>query len=127
MRTLAGHGTVALIVSAALIVLLVLSFPLSAVGQMTSLAFLLIYGAVSAGHLRVRSDTGARAWPLVAAVALNAALFLLLFGDAIRTGPASTWLALIGAIALSFALEAVYRRRRAGPPGSGTPGVGAAS
>ena len=87
---------------------------------MTSLAFLLIYGAVSAGHLRVRSDTGARAWPLIAAVVLNAALFLILIGDAIRTGPASTWLALLGAIALSFALEAFYQRRSK-PPSAGGP------
>lgn len=40
--------------SAAVVILLVLFFPLDAVGQMTSLAFLIVYGAVSAAHLRVR-------------------------------------------------------------------------
>jgi len=112
-RTIWRSGTVALLVSCAAVIVLVLFFPLSAVGQMTSLAFLLIYGAVSAGHLRIRAHTGARAWPLIAAVVLNAALFVVLLADAIRTGPPSTWLALIGAIVGSVIFEAVYRRRSA--------------
>jgi amino acid transporter len=97
-----------LLASTALVVLLVLFFPLSAVGQMTSLAFLLIYGAVSAGHLRVRSRTGARAWPLVLAIVINTALFIALLYDTVRTGPATTWItllaALIGSFAFAFAL-----------------------
>lgn len=55
-----------------------LVFPLTAIGQMASLAFLVVYGMVSLGHLRIRRETGARTWMLVAAVALNAGLFLLL-------------------------------------------------
>ncbi len=57
-RTVGRNGNVALLVSGALVVVLVLFFPLAAVGQMTSLAFLIIYGAVSVGHLRVRDRTG---------------------------------------------------------------------
>ncbi len=110
-RTVWHSVPLSLVVSAVLIILLVLAFPLSAVGQMTSLAFLVVYGAVSIGHLRVRAKTRARAWPLVLAVVLNAALFLALLGDTIRQGETATWITLVGAVVLSFVFEAVYRRR----------------
>lgn len=109
-RTVGRSGTVALLVAAAAVVALVLFFPLAAVGQMTSLAFLVVYGAVSWGHLRLRHETGARAWPLVAAIVVNAVLFVVLLVEAIRTGPASTWVTLIAVLAGSFGFEAWYRR-----------------
>ena len=102
---------VALVVSAVVVVLLVLFFPLSAVGQMTSLAFLVVYGMVSAGHLRLRHKTGARAWPLVLAVLINSALFIALLVDTVRTGPATTWITLLAALAGSFVFAFALRRR----------------
>jgi amino acid transporter len=104
-------GTVGLLVAATLTALFVVFFPLAAVGSMASLAFLIVYGAVSAGHLRVYRDTGAKPWLLVLAVILNAALFALLLGYTIHTGPASTWVTLLAVLALSFVFEIVYRKR----------------
>ena len=101
----------ALLVSAGVVVLLVVFFPLSAVGQMTSLAFLVVYGAVSAGHLRLRSHTGARAWPLVLAVVINSALFVTLLVDTVRTGPATTWITLVSALVGSFVFAFALGRR----------------
>lgn len=101
---------ISLLVSAAVVVLLVLFFPLSAVGQMTSLAFLVVYGAVSAGHLRVRKETGARAWPLVLAVVINSVLFVVLIIDTMRTGAAATWVTLLAALAGSFVFAFALRR-----------------
>jgi len=77
---------------------------------MASLAFLIVYGAVSAGHLRVYRDTGAKPWLLVLAVVLNVALFVLLLGYTIHTGPASTWITLLAVLAFSFVFEIVYRK-----------------
>jgi ABC-type branched-subunit amino acid transport system permease subunit len=70
-----------------------------------------VYGTVSAGHLRVHRDTGAKPWLLVVAVVLNAALFALLLGYTIHTGPASTWITLLAVLVLSFVFEIVYRKR----------------
>lgn len=109
-KTVWRSSPLSLVVSAGFVIALVLFFPLSAVGQMTSLAFLVVYGAVSAGHLRIRQQTGARAWPLVAAVVVNAALFVALLVDAIRTGPPATWITLVGALVGSVLFEASYRR-----------------
>ncbi|PPG31191.1 APC family permease [Pseudoclavibacter sp. RFBB5] len=103
-------GTGGLFASAALTVAFVMFFPLSAVGQMASLAFLVIYGAVSVGHIKLRKQTGAKMWPLIAAIALNAALFALLLGYTVSTGPASTWITLLVVFVASFVLEILVRR-----------------
>lgn len=122
-------GTVGLFVAAAITAGFVVFFPLAAVGQMASLAFLIVYGMVSVGHLRVYRETGARRALLVLAAALNLALFLLLLGYTIHTGPSSTWITLIAVLMLSFAFEVGYRRprrraRRATPGHDGsTPGT----
>ena len=65
------------------------------------------YGMFSVGHLRIREQTGARRGLLVTAVVLNAAPFVLLLGYTINTGPISTPLTLLGALAFSFAFEAM--------------------
>ncbi len=104
-------GTGALFVAAAITAAFVLFFPLAAVGQMASLAFLIVYGTVSVGHLRVYRETGAKRPLLVLAVVLNLALFVLLLGYTIRTGPASTWITLLAVLVLSFVFEVLYRRR----------------
>ena len=70
-----------------------------------------MYGTVSAGHLRVYRDTGAKPWLLVVAVVLNLALFVLLLGYTIDTGPASTWVTLVAVLVLSFVFEIVYPKR----------------
>jgi amino acid transporter len=111
-RTAFGGKPLSLLISAAAVILLVVFFPLNAVGQMTSLAFLVIYGAVSFGHLRLRHQTGAKAWPLWAAVIINAALFFSLLADAVRTGPAMTWITLLAALVGSFVFEFWWRRSR---------------
>jgi amino acid transporter len=112
-RPVGRVGNVALLIAAGAVILLVLFFPLSAVGQMTSLAFLVVYGAVSVGHLRLRSRTGARRGPLLAAIIANGVLFVLLLVQAVRTGPPSTWITLLAVLVASFAIEWWYRRRGA--------------
>ncbi len=104
-------GTGGLFIAAVTTAAFVLFFPLAAVGQMASLAFLIVYGAVSVGHLRVSAETGAKSWLLVLAVLLNLALFALLLGYTIHTGPASTWITLLAVLALSFVIEVAYRKR----------------
>ena len=111
-RRFTARSSLALPVSAALVILLVLFFPLNAVGQMTSLAFLITYGAISAAHLRVRGRTGARAWPLLVAVAINAALFVSLLYDTVRSGSPATWITFLAVLVGSFALTALLRRDR---------------
>ena len=110
-RTVWRSAPLSLFISAMATVVFVVFFPLSAVGQMTSLAFLVVYGAVSLGHLRLRKHTGAAAWPLVGAVVFNAALFVALLVDAVRSGSPATWITLLAALGGSFAFEWWFLRR----------------
>lgn len=103
-------GTWGLVAAGAITCLFVVFFPLSAVGQMASLAFLIVYGSVSFGHLKVRRETGANPIMLVASVVLNASLFGLLLYYSITSGEASTWITLLAVFAASFAFEYGYRR-----------------
>ena len=104
-------GKVGLFIAAALTMLFVAVFPLSAVGQMASLAFLLIYGSVSVGHFRIRKKTGAKGWMLVIAAGLNFALFALLLGYTIAQGHTGTWITLLAVIVVAIVAEYAYRRK----------------
>ena len=99
-------------ISAAVVCVLVLVFPLDAVGSMTSMAFLLVYGVVSFGHLGLRAKTGARAWPLIVAVAVNAVLFVFLLMDAVKRGPVGAWVTLLVALVVSFVYAKLRQRSR---------------
>jgi len=99
----------ALTVSAFLVIALVLAFPLDVVGKMASLAFLLVYAAITYGHIRVRKQTGAKLWPLWAAIIINLSLFTTLFINVIETAPNSA-IALVIALIGSFAIEATSRQ-----------------
>lgn len=99
----------ALTISAFLVIALVLAFPLEVVGKMASLAFLLVYAAITYGHIRVREQTGAKLWPLWAAILINLSLFATLFINVIESALGSA-IALTVALICSFALEASYRK-----------------
>ncbi len=96
-------------VSAVMVIALVLAFPLDVVGKMASLAFLLVYAAITYGHLKVRKKTGAKLWPLWTAIIVNLGLFITLFINVIETAPNSA-VALACALFGSFALEGLSRR-----------------
>ena len=98
-----------LTVSTVLIIALVLTFPLEVVGKMASLAFLLVYAAITLGHIRVRKQTGAKLWPLWAAIIINLSLFVTLFINVIESARGSA-IALIAALIGSFAVEATSRK-----------------
>lgn len=109
-RTMWHGGYPGILVGAALTILFVIFFPLSDVGQMASLAFLLIYAAVSLGHLRVTKLTGAKPWLLWTAIVLNMGLFGLLIGHSIAKREYGTWITLIVVFVVSFLVEYLYRR-----------------
>jgi amino acid transporter len=99
----------ALTISALLVIALVMAFPLDVVGKMASLAFLLVYAAITFGHIRVHKQTGAKLWPLWAAIIINLSLFATLFVNVLETAPNSA-IALVIALVGSFALEATSRK-----------------
>ena len=100
----------ALTVSSIGVIIFALLFPLAEIGQMASLAFLLVYAVITFGHLRVHQQTGADPRILWCAIAINAALFIALFINTVKTAPGSA-IALVVALIASIAIESISRYR----------------
>ena len=97
-----------LLLSAGIVILLILYFPLIAVGKMASMAFLLFFSATMLGHLRIRRQTGARAWVLWSGALVNLALFTFLVIDGLRAAP-ETLVFLLVALGGTLLVETRYR------------------
>ncbi|AZA08532.1 APC family permease [Corynebacterium pseudopelargi] len=110
-------GNLGIFATAIFAAIFVVIFPLSAVGQLASLAFLLVYATVNLGHLRLVEETGANRWILMVSVALNLLLFLLLFSQTIIHKEVLTWVALIVLLVASFTAE-WFRRKHTGQDNS---------
>ena len=108
-RTEWRGATGGLVLTAALVLAVMLSFDLSGIAMMGSAAFLLIYAAVNAGHLKVLKQTGASA-PLVWLSLLTClAMFVVLCAYIAREQPRAL-AALVAIAAASFLAEWAYRR-----------------
>ena len=88
-RKLWGRDVEGLFITSGLVLVFVLFFPLSAVASMGSAAFLLVYSAVNIGHIRIRDQTGAKAWPVMSSAVTCVSLFLVLLYHMIITAPTS--------------------------------------
>jgi amino acid transporter len=98
-----------LLLTAALVVLVTLSFDLSGIAMMGSAAFLLIYAAVNAGHLRVLQQTGASAAIVWLSLLTCLAMFAVLCVYTYQEQPLAIAALVIFAVA-SFGAEWAYRR-----------------
>ncbi|MET0279470.1 MAG: APC family permease [Pseudorhodoplanes sp.] len=108
-RTAWKQATGGLILTAALVILVTLLFDLSGIAMMGSAAFLLVYAAVNAGHLRVLKQTGAN--PIIVWLSLITCLvmFAVLGVYTWQQQPAAI-AALVLIAAASFVMEWLYRR-----------------
>jgi amino acid transporter len=108
-RTEWRGATNGLLLTAALVVLVMLAFDLSGIAMMGSAAFLLIYAAVNAGHLRVRGATGANAVIVWLSLITCLVMFVILAVYTWQEQPAAI-VALVIIAAASFVAEWGYRR-----------------
>ena len=98
----------ALTISSIGVIALALAFPLNEVGQMASLAFLLVYAAITYGHIRIHQKTGANPKVLWCAIVINLTLFTTLMINTIKDSPSSA-IALLVALIASFLIEGIAR------------------
>jgi amino acid transporter len=103
------QATGGLLLTAALVVAVMLSFDLSGIAMMGSAAFLLVYAAVNAAHLRVTKQTGASAALVWLSLITCLAMFAVLIVYIYRQQPLAIAALVLFAIA-SFAAEWIYRR-----------------
>jgi amino acid transporter len=108
-RTEWKQATEGLFLTAGLVVVVTLAFDLSGIAMMGSAAFLLIYAAVNAGHLRVLTQTGASAPIVWLSLITCLGMFAILAVYTWQQQPAAI-VALVVIAAASFAGEWAYRQ-----------------
>ena len=111
-RQVGGRAGTGLVVTAAIAIVLAVGFDLSAIASIGSVIALLVFGLVSVGHLRVRHETGARAWILVLAVA-STVIVLVSFVFTTLVDEPGTAVALVVILLVSVALDFGWKRSRA--------------
>jgi amino acid transporter len=102
------QATGGLLLTAGLVIVVTLSFDLSGIAMMGSAAFLLVYAAVNAGHLRIVSATGANALVVWLSLLTCLAMFVVLTVYTYQQQPAAI-VALVAIAAASFVIEWIYR------------------
>jgi amino acid transporter len=110
-RMLAGRASIGLLVAAGAILLLVLVFDLSAIASIGSAVALMIFGLVTAGHLRVRSETNARLSILVLALATTGITLVTFIFTTLIQEPASV-ATLVAIVLISLGLDLAWARVR---------------
>lgn len=110
-RKLWGKDGEGLFITAGLVVVFIMLFPLQSVAMMGSAAFLVVYAVINLGHYRIRKTTGARGWIILTSVVLCLALFAVLSVYIVEHQP-TAYVALIVTLAVSLAFEASYRKLR---------------
>lgn len=113
-----------LFLTTGLVLVFVLFFDLSSVAMMGSGAFLFIYAAVAAAHLRLTAETGGRPGLIRLSIVLCLALLAVLGGNMFVHSPPAFW-TMLGLFPVCFGLEWAYRRatRRVLRPGGAAAGA----
>lgn len=111
LRTEWRNATEGLLITTLLVVVFILFFDLAGVTMMGSGAFLLIYAAVNAGHLRILHQTSANKLLIITACVLCLGLFCVLEVYTYQQSPTAVYTMLV-LLAASFLLERLFYFRR---------------
>ena len=106
-----GRASTGLLIAAAAIVVMVIGFDLSAIASIGSAVALMIFAFVTAAHLRVYRETGAKAWVLVLALSVIVVTLVTFILTTLIHEPASIW-TLLGILAVSIGLDLGWSRVR---------------
>lgn len=110
-RTEWKGATGGLLITSALVIIFILFFNLSGIAMMGSGAFLIIYSAVNAGHLRILRQTKAKKSIVTISLLLCIALFIVLEIYTYQKAPAAVW-TMIAILAGSFIAEKIFLSKR---------------
>ncbi|MDQ4001567.1 MAG: APC family permease [Actinomycetota bacterium] len=109
-RKVWSRNSEGLFITAGLVIVFVALFDLGPIAMMGSAAFLVVYGAVSFGHLRIHHETGARPTIIWASLIALLVMFVLLMIYILNNQPAAA-VALVVTLGISLLVEWAYRRR----------------
>jgi amino acid transporter len=110
-RRFGGRAPAGVLVTAALAIALAVGFDLTSIASIGSAVALVVFTLVTAGHLRVRTETGARPWLLVLAIVTTVVVLVTFAFTTLVDEPASA-VALMVILLLSIALDVGWKRTR---------------
>jgi amino acid transporter len=116
-RRFGDRAPAGILVTAALAIVLAIGFDLTSIASIGSAVALVVFTLVTAGHLRVRTETGAHAWLLVLAI-VTTVVVLVTFAFTTLVDEPATAVALMVILLLSIALEVGWKRTRDARTGS---------
>jgi amino acid transporter len=110
-RRFGGRAPAGILVTAAVAIVLAIGFDLTSIASIGSAIALVVFTLVTAGHLRVRAETGARASVLVLAIVATVVV-LVTFAFTTLVDEPATAVALAVILLLSIALDVGWKRTR---------------
>jgi amino acid transporter len=110
-RRFGGRVAAGLLVTAAIAIVLAVGFDLSAIASIGSAIALFVFALVTAAHLRVRRETGAQTWLLIAAIT-TAIVVLVTFALTTLVEEPATAVTIVAIVAVSAAIDLWWKRRR---------------
>jgi hypothetical protein len=110
-RRFGGRAPVGLVLTAGVAIVLVLGFDLSSIASLGSAIALIVFALVTAGHLRVRGETGANTAVLAVALASTTVVLVTFIFTTLIHEPA-TAVTLAAILGLSAALDVGWKQRR---------------
>jgi amino acid transporter len=108
-RRFGRRAPAGLLLTALLAIVLAAGFDLNAIASIGSAIALLVFSLVTAGHMRVRHETGAKAWLLILAVA-SSAIVLVTFVFTTLVHEPGTVIAIVVITALSVLCDYAWKR-----------------
>jgi amino acid transporter len=110
-RRLASRIPVGLIVTAVIAIILAVGFDLTSIASIGSAIALVVFTLVTAGHLRVRAETGANTVLLALAI-VTTVVVLLAFAFTTLVDEPATAVTLVAILLLSIALDVGWKLKR---------------
>ena len=106
-----GRAPMGIVVTATAAIVLAIFLDLSAIASIGSAVALIVFTLVTYGHLRVRHETGAKAWLLILA---DLAILVVLVAFVVTTlvEEPATAVTLVAIVLLSVVLDLVWKNRR---------------
>jgi amino acid transporter len=114
-RKLGGRASAGLLIAAAVTLVLALGFNLDAIASIGSAVALVIFTMITAAHLRIRAETGAKLPILALAIVAAGAVFVTFVFTTLIHEPASI-VTLLVIVVLSIGLDYGWKRSRPSSP-----------
>jgi amino acid transporter len=112
-RRFAGRAPAGLLLTAVAAIVLAVGFDLNSIASIGSAIALLVFALVTAGHLRVRSETGASTSLLLLAIGTTTIVLLTFIFNTLVDEPA-TAVTIVAILLLSVMLDFAWKRARDG-------------